>query len=95
MMKIFSVWISRLDGAWRLRVDGHENAIWLERRLSDFFVFKTSEPIHHAVDSSNSTFCIADSSQLSASGFKKLLGEVVEAKLILEPPQTAQGTNKW
>ena len=28
-MKVFNVWISRMDGASGLRVDGLENANWL------------------------------------------------------------------
>ena len=93
MMKVFNVWMSRMDGRSRLRVDGHENAAWLVRRLSDFFVFKTSEPIRHAADSSNCSFCIAYSSQISASRFEKLLAGIAEVKLMLEPAQAASETN--
>ena len=92
-MKVFNVWISRMDGASRLRVEGDENATWLMRRLSDFFVFKTSEPIRHAVDSSNCSFCIANTSQLSASQFEKLLAGIAGVKLKLEPAQAATGAN--
>jgi hypothetical protein len=92
-MNVFNVWISRMDGASRLRVEGDENAAWLVRRLSDFFVFKTSEPILHAADSSNCSFCIAYSSQISASRFEKLLAGIAEVKLMLEPAQAAFGSN--
>jgi hypothetical protein len=92
-MKPFHVWMSRSDGASRLRVDGHENAVWLVRRLSEFFVFKTSEPIRQAVDSSNCSFYIAYSSQLSASRFEKLLAGIGEVKLILEQAQAASGAS--
>jgi hypothetical protein len=88
-MKRFNVWISRGDGASGLRVDGLENANWLLSRLSAFFVFKTSEPIHEISDSSDCTFRVAHNSQLSGRQFEKLLVGIPEAKLIVEPPQAA------
>lgn len=80
-----------MDGGSRLRVDGHENALWLERRLSEFFVFKTSAPMRYAAESAYCTFCVADSSQISASRFRKLLAGIAEVKLTLEPTQGASG----
>jgi len=87
-MKRFNVWISQMDGASCLRVDGLENATWLLRRLSDFFVFKTSEPIHEISDSSDCTFRVAHNPQMSVRQFEKLLAGIWEAKLIVEPPQS-------
>ena len=55
-MKMFNVWISRADDAFGVRVDGLENANWLLCRLSDFFVFKTSEPLHEVPNSSDYGF---------------------------------------
>ena len=86
-MKVFSVWINRTDGALRLRVDGLENAKWLLSRLSDFFVFKTSEPLLQVANSSNYTFRVAHTSQMSGRGFEKLLAGIAEVKLMLEPKQ--------
>jgi hypothetical protein len=88
-MKVFSVWISRMDGDSRLRVDGLENAKWLLRRLSDSFVFKTSEPLHDVRNSLECTFRVAHNSQLSVSRFEKLLAGIAEVKLMLEPAQPA------
>ena len=76
-----------MDGASGLRVDGLENANWLLSRLSDFFVFKSSEPIHEASGSSDCTFRVADNSQLSGHQFEKLLAGIWEVKMIVEPPQ--------
>jgi hypothetical protein len=86
-MKVFSVWINRMDGALRLRVDGLENAKWLLSRLSDFFVFKTSEPLLEVPNSSNYTFRVAHNSQMSGRRFEKLLAGIAEVKLMLEPPK--------
>lgn len=86
-MKMFTVWICRLDGASGLRVDGLENANWLLCRLSDFFVFKTSEPLHEVPNSSDYRFRVAHNSQMSGRGFEKLLAGIAEVKVILEPTQ--------
>jgi hypothetical protein len=88
-MKRFNVWISQVDGAVGLRVEGLENANWLLRRLSDFFVFKTSEPIHEVANSSDCTFQVAHNSQLSGRQFEKLLAGIWETKVIVEPRQQA------
>jgi hypothetical protein len=86
-MNTFKVWISRLDGSTFLRVDGLDNTNWLLRRLSDSFVFKTSEPLRD-VSSSAYSFRVADNSRLSGLQFEKLLSGISEVRLILEasPP---------
>jgi hypothetical protein len=86
-MKAFRVWISPIDGASGLRVDGLENARWLLCRLSDFFVFKTSEPFCDVPNSSDWTFRVAHSSQMSGPKLEKLLAGIAEVKLSLEPIQ--------
>ena len=86
-MKVFSVWICQMDGSSGLRVDGLENANWLLRRLSDFFVFKTSEPLHEAPNSSEYIFRVAHNSQMTGRRFEQLLAGMAEVKLILEPVQ--------
>jgi hypothetical protein len=84
-MKAFHVWISRLDGASGIRVESLENAMWLLCKLSEFFVFKTSEPLQEIANSSDYTFRIAHNSQLSGHRFEKLLAGIVEARVMLEP----------
>ena len=64
-MKAFRVWLRRIDGASGLCVDGLENAKWLLSKLSDSFVFKTSEPLREAANSPDCTFRVAHTSQLS------------------------------
>jgi len=88
-MKVFRVWIRRMDGASRLRVDGLENAKWLLGRLSDSFVFKTSEPLDDIPNSLDCTFRVAHNSQMSGPRFEKLLAGMAEVKLMLEPTQPA------
>ena len=84
---MFRVWLRRIDGASGLRVDGLENAKWLLGRLSDFFVFKTSEPLDEVPHSSDYTFRVAHSSQLSGAKFEKVLAGIAEVKLTFEPAQ--------
>ena len=91
-MKVFNVRICRMDGTSSLRVDGLENTNWLLRRLSDFFVFKTSEPLYEVSDSSDYTFRVAHNSQMSGRRFEKMLAEIAEVKVILEPAQAAFAT---
>lgn len=86
-MKVFSVWISRMDGVSGLRVDGRENAEWLLDRLSSFFVFKTCEPLREVPNSSNYTFRVAHNSQMSVHRFEKLLAGIAELAVVLEPAQ--------
>ena len=86
-MKVFNVRICRMDGTSSLRVDGLENTNWLLRRLSDFFVFKTSEPLYEVSNSSDYTFRVAHNSQMSGRRFERLLAGIAEVKVILEPAQ--------
>jgi hypothetical protein len=78
-------------------VEGHDNAKWLMRRLSDFFVFKTSEPVLDTPNSTECTLRIAHSSELSGSQIERLLAGIKEVKLKLisahTAPTTKQGQN--
>jgi hypothetical protein len=74
-----------MDGASRLRVDGLDNTNWLLWRLSDFFVFKTSEPLRGITDSSEYTFRIAHTSQMTGRQFERLLSGIAETRVIVEP----------
>jgi len=84
-MKAFRVWIRRSKDASRLRVDDSDSAQWLLRRLSQSFVFKTSEPMVDALNSSECTFRVAHTSQVSGPGFERLLAGIPEVQLLLEP----------
>jgi hypothetical protein len=83
-MDKFRVWVCRTDGATSLRVDGLENAHWLLGRLSDFFIFKTCEPIRNASDASAYTFHVADNSQMSAARLGRVLAGISEVNMIIE-----------
>lgn len=78
-----------MDGATCLRVDGLENTHWLLCRLSDYFVFKTCEPLRDSSNSSAYTFRVAHNSQLSGPRFEKLLATISEVNLIVVPAPRA------
>jgi hypothetical protein len=86
-MDIFKVWVTRLDGATGLRVVDLQNTNWLLGRLSDFFVFKTCEPLRDASNSSGYTFRVAHNSQMSASRFERILAGISEVNMIVELPE--------
>jgi hypothetical protein len=69
----------------RVRVEGIQNARWLLNRLSQSFVFKTSEAIKDEWSQSYSIFNVLYSSQISPSKFKKLLAFIPEVNLLLDP----------
>jgi len=81
----FRVWIRPLGDDCRVRVDGMQNARWLLNRLSQSFVFKSSESIHDDEASSCSTFRVPYSSKSPRSRFDKLLAAIPEVKLMLDP----------
>ena len=79
---MFQVWISRTDGATRVRVDGLDNTHWLLSQLSRSFVFKTCEPLRDLLNSSVYTFSVADNSaDVVASQLQKLLGGISELRV--------------
>ncbi len=84
-MDLFRVWIRPLSSACGVRVDGLRNAQWLLGRLSESFVFKTSEPLEDDVESACSRFRVQYTSQLSGPKLAKLLATIPEVKLSLEP----------
>jgi hypothetical protein len=84
-MSIFNVWIRPLGSACRVRVDGMQNAKWLLNRLSDFFVFKNSEPLDDDMETACSSFQVQYSLQMSGLTFAKLLAAIPEVNLMLEP----------
>ena len=84
-MSLFQVWIRPLGSACRVRVDGIGNARWLLNRLSESFVFKTSEPMHSDTATACSSFQVQYTSQMSGSKLTKLLAAIPEINLMLEP----------
>ena len=84
-MNAFRVWVRRLGDACRVRVDSMENAKWLLGRLSNSFVFKTSEPMNEDIGSSCCTFCVAYNSQMSHRTFEILLAAIPGVQLMSDP----------
>jgi hypothetical protein len=74
-----------MDSVCRVRVDGNRNARWLLNRISEFFVFKSSEPLDDDLATACSSFQVKYSSQMSGSRFTKLLAAIPEVTLMLEP----------
>jgi hypothetical protein len=87
-MKAFTVWVTRTDGASSLRVDGLEDTQWLLRRLNEYFVFKTCEPLRDRAGSSEFTFLVAHNSQMSEAQFERLLAGISGVRVVLEPMPT-------
>ena len=83
-MNNFPVWIRPLLGGCRVRVETLKNAQWLLNRLSQCFVFKTSEAIHDDGVSSF-TFQVLHSSQTPRPMFEKLLAAIPEVNLMMDP----------
>lgn len=83
-MTAFRVWVQSLTSASRLRVEGNENARWLLSRLSQSFVFKSSEPIRPAGDGVCCTFDLPYSSQTSGPILMRLLSSISEVTLLTE-----------
>jgi hypothetical protein len=84
-MSAFRVWVRALGNASRVRVDGSENANWLLRRLSEAFVFKSSEPVCEVNGTSCWTFRVPYTSQMSRSSFERLLAKIPEVNLMSDP----------
>ena len=84
MMDVFKVWVTRIDGATRLRIVDLDDTEWLLARLSDFFVFKTCEPVRGVQNSSAYWFRVAHNSQLSAVGLERILSGIPQIKMIVE-----------
>lgn len=84
-MKAFRVWVRRSEHTSCLRVEDGDHAQWLLRRLSQSFVFKTSEPMADTWNSSGCTFCVAHTSQMSSTSFARVLAGIPEVQVLLEP----------
>jgi hypothetical protein len=84
-MNAFHVWVRPLGSVCRVRVDGVENTKWLLDRLSQSFVFKTSEPVNEEESSCHCTFRVAYDSQISRPKFERLLSAIPEVRLMVDP----------
>jgi hypothetical protein len=84
-MNAFRVWVRRSENTSCLRVEDCDHAQWLLRRLSQSFVFKTSEPITDGPNSLGCTFSVAHTSQMSSTSFARLLAGIPEVQVLLEP----------
>jgi hypothetical protein len=84
-MNTFRVWIRPLGTVCRVRVEGVGNTEWLLDRLSESFVFKTSEPLTDVNGTSQRTFRVAYRPQMSRRTFEKLLAAIPEVSLMTDP----------
>ncbi len=83
-MSSFRVWLRPAESNCHVRVDGLGNAQWLLGRLSQSFVFKTSEELHEDRESSCCTFRVAYSSQVPRRAFERLLASIAEVNVLLD-----------
>ena len=81
-MNNFRVWLRPSGTSCKVRVDGIKNARWLLNRLSQSFVFKTSQSIDDDEAACCSTFHVQYNSQTPLSQFQKVLGAIREVKLM-------------
>ena len=72
-MNRFRVWLRPLNNGCKVRVDGIKNAKWLLTRLSQSFVFKSSEAMNEDEFFPACVFSVPYGSQMSDSLFWKLL----------------------
>lgn len=84
-MKTFGVWLRPSGGDCQVGVDGMQNARWLLDKLAWSFVFKTCEPIHDDVGTSQCTFRVSFGPRMSPSVFVRLLSAIPEVRLMAEP----------
>lgn len=84
-MNAFRVWLRPLGYICRVRVDGIKSTEWLLRRLSQSFVFKTSEPLSTDETSSCCSFSVMYSAEITRRKFERLLGTIPEVNLLSEP----------
>jgi hypothetical protein len=84
-MKSFRVWIRSLGRSSRVRVEGSENTRWLIARLSQSFIFKSSEPVCEDASNACCTFEVPYGSLTSRAQFERLLGTIPEVNMIPEP----------
>ena len=84
-MNAFNVWIRPSGDFCDVRVDTLQNAQWLLTRLSQSFVFKTSEPFGAMEGSACCTFQVPCNPPLSRSLLARILAAIPEVRLTREP----------
>lgn len=80
-MNAFNVWVSSKGDVCRVRVDGLKNTLWLLDRLSQLFVFKTSESLHEDSASASCTFSVIHNFQMTQPRFERILAAIPEVRL--------------
>lgn len=81
-MNTFRVWMLPLVSTCLVRVDGIRNAARLLNRLSESFIFKSSEPVREEQGSSCCSFRVLYSSPMSYLAFERLLVAIPEVEVI-------------
>ena len=76
----FRVGLRDLGFHCRVRVDGLANTQWLLQRLSQSFVFKTSQPVCEESGSSCCTFHVAYAFQMSSQSLGRILAGMPEVQ---------------
>lgn len=81
-MQAFRVWLQPAVSTCRVRVDGIKNAEWLLGRLSQSFVFKTSQPLLEEANSNCCSFQVVFAFRTSWQSLGKMLAAMPEVQLI-------------
>ena len=84
-MKAFNVCVKSNGDVCHVRVDGLKNVQWLLDRLSQLFVFKTSESLHEDWTTSSFSFSVIHSFHMTQSKFERLLNSIPEVRLTRVP----------
>ena len=82
----FAVLIRHEGYACRVRVAGIKNVRWVLDRLSESFVFRTSEPTQEVELPAYCTFRVAHGSQLSQRKLESLLAAIPGVRLGFDQP---------
>ena len=83
-MEPFRVRVRLSESDCQFRVEGMKNTQWLLRRLSESFVFKTSEAVQEEPGSRSCTFRVAYSSGMPRLALERLLGSIQEVSVVPE-----------
>jgi hypothetical protein len=82
-MNRFQVWLRPSNRGCKVRVDGVKNAKWLLNRLSESFVFKSSEAMNEHEFFPACVFGVVYGWQMSHPVFKQLLSGMPEVELMI------------
>ena len=83
-MEPFRVRVRLSDNDCQLRIEGMKNTLWLLRRLSESFVYQTSEGVQEEVGSRSCTFRVAYISQMPRLALERLLRSIREVSVVSE-----------